>query len=68
VSDGGEFALVVVGFGEGLTNRIKKSSFLKNVKIMVDDSFYMIYVCIVFSNCYYDRRIQDDSDDSRRQI
>jgi hypothetical protein len=48
-------------------NRIKKYLFKKNVKIRVDDSFYMIYVNIVFGNCEYNRRIRNDSDDRRRQ-
>jgi hypothetical protein len=51
VGDVGEVALVVVGRGEGLVNRIKNYLFLKNMKIVVDDSFYMIYVNIVFGNC-----------------
>ncbi len=44
MGDVGGINLVVVGLGEGLASRIKNYLFLKNVKIGVDDCFYMIYV------------------------
>ncbi len=51
MGDAGGLSLVVIGCGEWLVNRIKNYLFLKNVKIGVDDSFYMIYVYIMFGNC-----------------
>jgi len=36
----------------------KFTFFLKNVRIGVDYSFYMIYIYIVFDNCKYDMRFK----------